>query len=282
MKNKKYEDYHVLGENEEEIIDVQIIDEVHKQPTVDEHIQTIIQEDTQENMQAAYTKDEEVTVEVQKHEVISLSKTAQNPETNKNLLSVVDHHKTRQYESVLTEDEEENITEKDPEKKYSEASRSKTVEEDYKTGIENNSDRQEEKEIQKDTSFSNYVETEKKKERGFLAKWSLRLVKLILFIMLLPVIGIVGGIGVGGTLSVLGGISLGSLACIGGGLFIIGMTCFLATQINATMIALGISVGIAAMSFGGIVLIIFMIVIRGIIGLVRRIGLNRKNKKEVR
>ena len=246
MKNKKYEDYHVLDENEEEVIDVQIIEEVAKQPTEDEHIPV------------------------------------QNPEANENQLRVVDHHKTRQYESVLAENEEEDITEKASEKKYSEASYSKTVEEGYETRTENNSDRQEEKAIQKDTSFSNYVETEKKKERGFLAKWSLRLVKLILFIMLLPVIGIVGGIGAGGTLGVLGGISLGILACIGGGLFIIGMTCFLATQINATMIALGISVGIAAMSFGGIVLIVFIMMISGIIGLVRRIRLSRKNKKEVR
>ncbi len=281
MKNKRYEDYHVLDENEEEVIDVQIIEEAAKQSTVDEHVQAIIQEDTQENMQTVDTKDEIAAIEAQKHEIINLSKSVQNPEINEDQLSIVEHHKTRQYESVLTEDEEESIAEKAPEEKYSEADHSK-IEEDYKAGKENNTDGQEEREIQKDTSFSSYMETEKKKERGFLAKWSLRLVKLILFIMLLPVIGIVGGIGVGGTLSVLGGISLGSLACIGGGLFIIGMTCFLATQINATMIALGISVGIAAMSFGGIVLIIFMIVIRGIIGLVRRIGLNRKNKKEVR
>ncbi|WP_054743057.1 hypothetical protein [Cellulosilyticum ruminicola] len=279
MENKKYEDYQVLDGTEEEIIDIEIIEDT-AQEYITENVQEGQLEETisEENILETNISEEALQEDGQRHAVISLNKPVQEVETEQIELSVVASQKSRRYKSVLMEDaEEENIKsdEQSFENNYSGANYAST--ENYKTENEYSSPIQEE-EVHKDTSFSSYIETEKKKERSFLAKWTIRLVKLILFIMLLPVIGIVGG----GMLGVLGGVSLGIVACIGGGLFIIAMICFLATQINATMIALGISVGIAAMSFGGIVLIIFMMMIKGIIGLVRRIRLNRRNKKEVR
>lgn len=259
MENKKYEEYHVLDENEEKIIDVEIIEETSNQ-----------------NVQEENTQNEE-----QQQEVISLNKVTQESDIQQNQVSIVGNNKnSRKYESVLTEDiEETDIKEdqQDLENDYSKTNYSHTTE-SYKTKIDNSSEFQgpeEPQESHKDTSFSKYVEKEKKKERGFLVKWSLRLIKLILFIMLLPVIGIVGG----GVIGVIGFISGGILACIGGGLFTIALTCFVATQVNTMIVALGISVGIAAISFGGIVLIIFMAIIKGIVDVVKRNRLDKKNKE---
>lgn len=127
----------------------------------------------------------------------------------------------------------------------------------------------------RDTSFSSYIAADKKRERSFLVKWGTRLAKLILFMMLLPVIGIVGG----GVLFIAGGITLGILACIGGGLFILGTTCFIATQVNTTIIALGISTGITAISFGGIVLVLCMMFIKKMNQLIHQNKANKKNKE---
>lgn len=264
MENKKYEDYHVLDENEEKVIDVEIIEETSNQNIQEENIQ-------EENIQN----------EEQKHEPLSLEKMTQESDIQQNQVSIVANNKSsRKYESVLTEDIEETDIKEDSkgfQNEYSKINYSHTTE-GYKTKIDNSSEPQDTEETQedyKDTSFSKYVEKEKKKERGFLVKWSLRLIKLILFIMLLPVIGIVGG----GVIGVIGVISGGILACIGGGLFTIALTCFVATQVNTMIVALGISAGIAAISFGGIVLIIFMAVIKGIVNVVKRNRSDKENKE---
>lgn len=128
----------------------------------------------------------------------------------------------------------------------------------------------------RDTSFSSYVEADRKRERSFLVKWSIRLAKFILFVMLLPVICIIGG----GLICIAGGITAGVLGCIFGGLFIVGLTCFIASQVSTTIVALGISTGVLAISFGGIVLILCMMFIKELNKVINRRKVDKK--KEVR
>lgn len=116
---------------------------------------------------------------------------------------------------------------------------------------------------ERDMSFSAYKNSYQTKERSRLVRWSVRLVKMIIFLMLLPLLGILAFAG----LSVLGAFLAAAVAVLGSGVFILGVVCFIATQLSTSLIALGISAAIAALSLGSILFILLIMLIKYIITL---------------
>lgn len=133
----------------------------------------------------------------------------------------------------------------------------------------------------RDTSFTTYVDNSKNRERGFVEKWLVRLIKLALFIMLLPIIGIVGM----GILTTAGVVIGGIVVCIGSGMAILLGTVFVASQLSSSLIALGIAASISAISLGLIVALLCVMLVKSIIRLItnrRPVNRRQKQEKEVR
>lgn len=131
-----------------------------------------------------------------------------------------------------------------------------------------------------DMTFSGYKNYYQTKERSKLVKWSLRLAKLILIIMLLPLIATVAG-----TVALfIGGFLTAIVIPIGVGIAILGAICFMSTQVHASLIALGISASVTALALGGILLILFCMLMKWIIGLFKKYKKprNQRMKKEER
>lgn len=131
-----------------------------------------------------------------------------------------------------------------------------------------------------DMSFAAYKESYQTKERSRLVRWSVRLVKIVILLMLLPFIAILAT----GIISILGGFLMAIIAAIGSGLVILGAICFVSTQISSDVIALGISAAITALALGGILLILFSMLIKWMVGLFRKYRKPHKRniRKEVR
>ncbi len=123
-----------------------------------------------------------------------------------------------------------------------------------------------EKKVNNDTSFSNYKDNYQKKERSRLVKWGLRLSKFIIILMLLPFIGII----LSAVLTFLGFFIAGIVGSFGLGIFLIGVTSFFATQISVLLIALGITSSITALSFGAILTILFIMMIKQVRSLLQK------------
>lgn len=119
---------------------------------------------------------------------------------------------------------------------------------------------------EREMSFSAYKNSYQTKERSRLVRWSIRLVKIIIFLMLLPLLGILAFAG----LSLLGAFLAAAVAVLGSGVFILGGICFIATQLSTNLIALGISAAIAALSLGSILFILFIMLIKYIIALINK------------
>lgn len=307
MNNKKYEDYHVLDEEtdnldlEEEnkqIPSKSVEIEPEADNAVNPEVKIEVMHDPELSTQAQEVIDVEVIEEGEKGKgYTSVLEDIEDEEFKEderavfgvNLISKEKELEAEDipaqvvvYKPVLTEDEDGEQVDQEA---YTEEKQRGNHTESYQesTERENNYNQQANQTRQaqefndqysRDTSFSSYVEADKKRERSFFVKWGIRFAKLILFIMLLPVIGVVSG----GVLFIAGSVLVGILACIGGGIFILGTTCFVATQVNTAIIALGISLGITAISFGGIVLVICMMLIKKINQLVHEHRVNKKNR----
>lgn len=284
MNNKKYEDYHVLDEETDNLDLEQENEQTNKlsklveiEPEInmiDTHTEQSVGNEEigqsevidQGQTKLSYTS---VLQDVEDEEILSSTMTHIDEYQEEQSSTVNEHAQVVIYQPTLTEedDNESNYMNQYSENNYKESTYQQN---DYSKGPQTFNNQE-----LRDTSFSSYIAADKKRERSFLVKWGTRLAKLILFMMLLPVIGIVGG----GVLFIAGGITLGILACIGGGLFILGTTCFIATQVNTTIIALGISTGITAISFGGIVLVLCMMFIKKMNQLIHQNKANKKNKE---
>lgn len=257
MNNKEYKDYHVL---DEEIEDLEVPQENQetKNATKVEDIE--------------HKEDIEAGVENTVSDIIDVEAVELHDEAavNNKAHIVV-------YTPVLTEEENMEDTYQETYKNDKEGDKESLYEEDVNKAEEHKQAeyKNEQPEMIKDTSFTSYVQADKKRERSFFAKWGIRFAKLILFIMLLPVIGIIGG----GVIGIAGGVTFGILTCIGGGVFILGATCFVATQINAMIVALGVSVGITAISFGLIVLILCIMLIKKVVKSIRKRKMIKRNKE---
>ena len=131
-----------------------------------------------------------------------------------------------------------------------------------------------------DMTFSGYKDYYQTKERSKLVKWGLRLAKFILTIMLLPLIAIIAGV----IVLFLGSFLTAIIIAVGTGIFILGTICFMSTQMNASLVALGISVSVTAISFGGILSILFHMLIKWNISLLKKYRRPSKQsiKKEAR
>lgn len=117
-----------------------------------------------------------------------------------------------------------------------------------------------------DMTFSGYKNYYQTKERSTLVKWGLRMVKLILILMLLPLLTIIAGT----IVLFMGGFLTSIILPIGLGVMILGITCFISTQIKTSLIALGITISITSISLGGILLILFCMLIKGSIHLLKK------------
>lgn len=111
-----------------------------------------------------------------------------------------------------------------------------------------------------DTSFIDYVKEQRLKKYSGLKKWGIYFMAFLLFVMLLPFISIV----LIGSGMVIGFTIIGILICIGGGIYILGGTCFMATQLSFSMVILGLTVSVAFLSLGGIVVILAYLFIKWI------------------
>ena len=119
--------------------------------------------------------------------------------------------------------------------------------------------------------YKNYYQT---KERSMLVKWSLRIVKLIIILMLLPLLTIIAG-----TIALfMGGFIASIILPIGLGIMILGAICFISTQVKISLIALGITVSITSISLGGILLILFCMFIKWIMHLVKKYKKSHKKR----
>lgn len=176
---------------------------------------------------------------------------------------VVEMNKNRKQDKVIlekrTEKEEEIIKEEIIKKEASK----KANNDDH---VEDN------KEV--DMTFSGYKSYQQMKERSRFAKWSIRLMKFILIMMLLPLLAIIG-IGIFIFLGGFIGVTAGTAAL---GFFILGSICFMATQINPALVALGIAVSITAFSLSGILGILFCMLMKWCMSLFKK---NKKNDKKI-
>lgn len=115
-------------------------------------------------------------------------------------------------------------------------------------------------------TFSAYKTHYQTKKRSKLVKWSMRLAKLILVIMLLPLIAIVSCV----VLGFLGGSLTAIITAIGIGILILGAICFMSTQVSASLIALGIAVSVTCISLGSILFILLWMLLKWIGGLFKK------------
>lgn len=134
-------------------------------------------------------------------------------------------------------------------------------------------------EQRRDDDIPEYKRYYQQKERSGFFKWCLRLAKFSIIVMLLPFIAVIGA----GVLGVILGFlcTIGTL--IGTGIFILGAICFISSQVSISIIGLGISVAITCMAFGGIVLILFILLMKWSLKVVRKYRKPRSktNNKEV-
>lgn len=117
-----------------------------------------------------------------------------------------------------------------------------------------------------DMTFSAYKTHYQTKKRSKLVKWSVRLAKLILVIMLLPLIAIISSVALG----FFGGFLAAIITAIGTGVFILGAICFMSTQVSASLIALGVAVSVTCISLGSILFILFWMLLKWIGGLFKK------------
>lgn len=126
---------------------------------------------------------------------------------------------------------------------------------------------EEKTECVEDHTFTYYKNKEKNKEREGLTLWLTRILKIGLFIMLLPIISMLA-------LTVLGIASvwmMGILGCIGCGMLGMMVTVFTATQLTPVLVALGIVASITIFSFGALLFLMGKIVIEYMISCIRYI-----------
>ena len=134
----------------------------------------------------------------------------------------------------------------------------------------------EEIEPQKDTSFDGYKEKHASIKRRGIIKWLIRLLKIALFLMLLPFICIVLAV-IGSIIAAVAGVII---ACIGTGLCILGAICFMSSQVSGSLIALGVMAAIALLSLGGIISILTLMFVKWIVGIYHRRKLNKKANRK--
>ena len=117
-----------------------------------------------------------------------------------------------------------------------------------------------------DSVVPEYKRFYQQKERSNLFKWCMRFARMAILVMLLPLWALIAL----GILLVIGGFLFAIAGFIGTGVFILGVVCFISSQVSLSIIALGISIAITSIAFGGIILIIFSALIKWVIELVRK------------
>ena len=131
-----------------------------------------------------------------------------------------------------------------------------------------------------DSVVPEYKRFYQQKERSNLFKWCMRFARMAILVMLLPLWALIAL----GILLVIGGFLFAIAGFIGTGIFILGVVCFISSQVSLSIIALGISIAITSIAFGGIILIIFSALIKWVIELVRkykRPRIKAKNKEVI-
>lgn len=121
-------------------------------------------------------------------------------------------------------------------------------------------------------SFDNYKDKYQKKNTNKAIKRTVGVLKILVLCMLSPVILIL----LGCIFAALAVSVVGIGACFVVGAMLIGMACFMSTQLHTSMIALLVSAGISGVSLGGILLILFIIGLKWSIGLIKKL---RKSKQ---
>ena len=125
------------------------------------------------------------------------------------------------------------------------------------------------------STIPEYKRFYEQKERSKFFKWCMRFARTAILVMLLPLWACIAL----GILLVIGGFLFSIAGFMGTGLFILGIVCFISSQISLSIIALGVSIAITCIAIGGIILIIFSAVIKWVIGLVRKYRKPRKKEQ---
>lgn len=105
---------------------------------------------------------------------------------------------------------------------------------------------------EKDTSFGEYKRQSEMKPRSRFVRLGLGMIKLCVFIMLLPLLLIIAGFIGGGSAAMLGG----GIFLIGGGIALLAGTAFFVSKLSTAFIALGLCLAVTLAAVGGLVLII--------------------------
>ena len=129
---------------------------------------------------------------------------------------------------------------------------------------------------QENTSFQKYKKDNPLKKRSGAVKWSIRLLKLMIVLMLSPFIAVV----LACVVAVVAVIIAAIIACVAIGIAMIGSICFISSQISANIVALGVSISIACLSLGGMITIVSIMMTKGLIGLVCKWRTRKKVKAE--
>ncbi len=123
----------------------------------------------------------------------------------------------------------------------------------------------------KDTSFKAHTYQKAKNQHGF-KKWFMKCLKLILFLMCLPFILIVAGVGVFVAIAFLGG----GIGLLGGGLVLLIGSAFFSSYLGGTLIMLGITTSVTLFAAGALAMILFIIVIKALISAIKYYYKKRK------
>lgn len=173
---------------------------------------------------------------------------------------VKDHNVQLEKINLLKKTDQTN--ELETEKMGGNENKEEVIEEKKTTAKKESENVQSDKEIH----FPAYKRYYQQKERSTLFKWIMALAKATIVVMLLPLICVIAF----ASLCVIGAF-LGAIALsIGIGIVVLGSICFMSTQISGSLIGLGIAVSITALSFGGMVLIIFLAILKWIVSFIKK------------
>lgn len=112
-----------------------------------------------------------------------------------------------------------------------------------------------------ETSFTSYKERIPTQQQSYLTRGLIMLIKVVIFIMLLPFISIVACVMGGIVMVIVGSI----IICILGGIFILGAICFISSQVSPGLVALGVTASVTLISLGLIFILLSQMFLKWLI-----------------
>ena len=255
MSKREYSNYNVLDDD----IKNDEVQEIREEVEYKEEQQTKIQEGISQDELVSKVDLDKVEIHKSEEKIEEpLIKQEVTEETNDQAVNQITEGVSKQVSGVTSQDAESDI---------------KKIEK-----VNNNffhKDKQ-----ANDSTIPEYKKFYQQKERSNLFKWCMRFARTAILVMLSPLWALIAL----GIALVIGGFLLAIAGFIGTGVFILGVICFISSQVSLSIVALGISIAVTSIAFGGIILIIFSALMKWVIELVRKYKKPRikaKNKEVI-